>query len=86
MARELVEQAVQGKAARVSKSNKRKWEDHQRNTNKNILNNNRNRNNHQHKQQNRRAHHQQGPCPPTYGKCGRLGYQENDCRVRFPDA
>ncbi|GJQ99753.1 putative reverse transcriptase domain-containing protein, partial [Tanacetum coccineum] len=84
MARELVEQAVQGKAARVSKSNKRKWEDHQRNTNKNILNNNRNRNNHQHKQQNRRAHHQQGPCPPTYGKCGRLGYQEKDCRVRCP--
>ncbi|GJX14258.1 putative reverse transcriptase domain-containing protein [Tanacetum coccineum] len=31
MARELVEQAVQGKAARVSESNKRKWEDQQGN-------------------------------------------------------
>ncbi|GJX34917.1 putative reverse transcriptase domain-containing protein [Tanacetum coccineum] len=52
MARELVEQAVQGKAARVSESNKRKWEDHQRNTTNN--NNNQNRNNNHHQQQNRR--------------------------------
>ncbi|GJQ99754.1 putative reverse transcriptase domain-containing protein [Tanacetum coccineum] len=113
MARELVEQAVQGKAARVSESNKRKWEDHQRNTNNNNLNNNRNRNNHQHQQNRRqettrayvaaptegrtyaknlpwcqrcRAHHQQGPCPLKCGKCGRLGHQEKDYRVRFPDA
>ncbi|GJR69666.1 putative reverse transcriptase domain-containing protein [Tanacetum coccineum] len=50
MARELVEQAVQGRAARIGESNKRKWEDHQRNTN----NNNRNRNNNHHQQQNRR--------------------------------
>ncbi|GJS11313.1 putative reverse transcriptase domain-containing protein [Tanacetum coccineum] len=55
MARELVEQAVQGKAARVSESNKRKWEDHQRNTNNNNHHNNRNRNyNTHHQQQNRR--------------------------------
>ncbi|GKB95217.1 putative reverse transcriptase domain-containing protein [Tanacetum coccineum] len=53
MARELVEKAVQGKAARVSESNKRKWEDHQRNTNNNNPNNTQNHNNHQH-QQNRR--------------------------------
>ncbi|GKE58874.1 hypothetical protein Tco_1498059, partial [Tanacetum coccineum] len=32
------------------------------------------------------AHHQQGPCPLKYGKCGRLCHQEKDCRVRFPDA
>nr|GEU47482.1 hypothetical protein [Tanacetum cinerariifolium] len=31
MAHELVEQAVQGRAARISKSNKRKWEDQQGN-------------------------------------------------------
>ncbi|GKE14624.1 putative reverse transcriptase domain-containing protein [Tanacetum coccineum] len=32
-----------------------------------------------------RAHHQLGPCPPKYGKYGRLGHQEKDCQVRFPD-
>ncbi|GJV78878.1 hypothetical protein Tco_1514748 [Tanacetum coccineum] len=47
IARELIEQAIQGKATRIGKSNKRKWEDHQRN------NNNRNTNTH-HQQQNRR--------------------------------
>ncbi|GJW46093.1 hypothetical protein Tco_0077739 [Tanacetum coccineum] len=35
MARELVEQSVQGRAARISESNKRKWEDNQRNNNNN---------------------------------------------------
>ncbi|GJY58255.1 putative reverse transcriptase domain-containing protein [Tanacetum coccineum] len=59
MARELVEQAVQGRATRIGESNKRKWEDHQRNTNNNNPNNNnnnnnRNRNNNHHQQQNRR--------------------------------
>ncbi|GJR05460.1 putative reverse transcriptase domain-containing protein [Tanacetum coccineum] len=56
MARELVEQAVQGRAARIGESNKRKWEDHQRNTNNNNPNNNNNlnRNNNHHQQQNRR--------------------------------
>ncbi|GJV69075.1 hypothetical protein Tco_1484584, partial [Tanacetum coccineum] len=52
-ARELVEQVVQGKAARVSESNKRKWEDHQKN-NPNNNNKNQNRNNNHHQQQNRR--------------------------------
>ncbi|GJY41678.1 putative reverse transcriptase domain-containing protein [Tanacetum coccineum] len=53
MARELVEQAVQGRA--TSEINKRKWEDHQRNNNNNNNNNNnRNRNNNYHQQQNRR--------------------------------
>ncbi|GKE32535.1 putative reverse transcriptase domain-containing protein, partial [Tanacetum coccineum] len=56
MARELVEQAVQGRATRIGESNKRKWEDHQRNTNNNNPNNNNNhnRNNNYHQQQNKR--------------------------------
>ncbi|GJT39782.1 putative reverse transcriptase domain-containing protein [Tanacetum coccineum] len=62
MAYELVEQAVQGRATRIGESNKRKWEDHQRNTNTNNNNNsnpnnnnnNRNRNNNYHQQQNKR--------------------------------
>nr|GEX69018.1 hypothetical protein [Tanacetum cinerariifolium] len=53
MARELVEQVVQGRAARIGKSNKTKWEEHQRNTNNNNPNhhNNRNRNHNTHHQQ-----------------------------------
>ncbi|GJX21920.1 putative reverse transcriptase domain-containing protein [Tanacetum coccineum] len=62
MARELVEQSVQGRAVRIEESNKRKWEDNQRNNNNNNHNynnnhnnnNNRNRNNNHHQQQNRR--------------------------------
>ncbi|GJW29003.1 putative reverse transcriptase domain-containing protein [Tanacetum coccineum] len=56
MARKLVEQSVQGRAARIGESNKRKWEDNQRNNNNNNHNNNnnRNRNNNHHQQQNRR--------------------------------
>ncbi|GKB19111.1 hypothetical protein Tco_0853034 [Tanacetum coccineum] len=38
MACELVEKAVQGKAAGISKGNKRKWKDHQRNNNNNPNN------------------------------------------------
>nr|GEZ00014.1 hypothetical protein [Tanacetum cinerariifolium] len=58
LARELVEQAVQGKAARASESNKRRWEEHQRNhpnnnnNNPNNHNRNRNNNNTQYHQQN----------------------------------
>nr|GEU76342.1 putative reverse transcriptase domain-containing protein [Tanacetum cinerariifolium] len=60
LARELVEQLVQGKAARASESNKRRWKDHQRNhptnnnNNPNNHNRNRNNNNTQYHQQNRR--------------------------------
>ncbi|GJS80597.1 putative reverse transcriptase domain-containing protein [Tanacetum coccineum] len=46
MARELVEQSVQGKAARSAESGKRKWDDNRRN-NQGNNNNNRNRNNQQ---------------------------------------
>nr|GFC60967.1 hypothetical protein [Tanacetum cinerariifolium] len=57
--RELVEQAVQGKAARANENNKRRWEEHQRNhpnnNNPNNRNCNRNNNNNtQYHQQNRR--------------------------------
>ncbi|GJV72694.1 putative reverse transcriptase domain-containing protein [Tanacetum coccineum] len=38
MARELVEQAIQSKATRIRESNKRKWEDHQRNHNNRNIN------------------------------------------------
>ncbi|GJR39066.1 putative reverse transcriptase domain-containing protein [Tanacetum coccineum] len=53
MARELVEQSVQGRATRIGESNKRRWEDHQRNTTNNNPNNknNRNLNNNHHQQQ-----------------------------------
>nr|GFA20877.1 hypothetical protein [Tanacetum cinerariifolium] len=45
LAWELVEQAVQGKAARANENNKRRWEEHQRNhPNNNNNPNNRNRN------------------------------------------
>nr|GEU93376.1 hypothetical protein [Tanacetum cinerariifolium] len=100
MARELAEQAFQGKAARVSESNKRKWEDqHGKN---------------HHQQQNRRqetakayvtvlaegrgyarnlpwynrckAHHQPGLCPPRCSKCHKLGHKEEDCQTRIPAA
>nr|GEX93646.1 hypothetical protein [Tanacetum cinerariifolium] len=59
LARELVEQAVQGKAVRANENNKRRWEEHQRNhpnnNNPNNLNRNRNNNNNtQYHQQNRR--------------------------------
>ncbi|GJW21678.1 putative reverse transcriptase domain-containing protein [Tanacetum coccineum] len=59
MARELVEQAVQGKATRIGESNKRKWEDHQRNTNNNNNNNPNNNNNNNNHNQNNNYHQQQ---------------------------
>nr|GFC38773.1 hypothetical protein [Tanacetum cinerariifolium] len=55
MARELVEQDIQGKATRIGKRNKKKGEDHKRNISNNNNNNNRSRNNNnQHQQQNKR--------------------------------
>nr|GEX67840.1 hypothetical protein [Tanacetum cinerariifolium] len=59
LARELVEQAVQGKAARANENNKRRWEEHKRNHPNNNNPNNRNcnrsnNNNNQYHQQNKR--------------------------------
>ncbi|GJS78191.1 hypothetical protein Tco_0728072 [Tanacetum coccineum] len=76
MARELVKQAIQGRAARIGESNKRKWEDNQRNNNNNNHNynnhnnnNNRNRNNNHHQQQNRRQENVRAyAAAPTGGK------------------
>ncbi|GJZ64726.1 putative reverse transcriptase domain-containing protein, partial [Tanacetum coccineum] len=93
MARELVEQAIQGKAFRIGESNKRKWEDHQRNTNTNNNNpnnnnNNRNRNNNYHQQQNRRHETARAyVAAPTKNrgyaknlpKCGEKGHLKNKC-------
>nr|GEW15016.1 hypothetical protein [Tanacetum cinerariifolium] len=97
MARELVEQAVQGRAVKISESNKRKWEDQQGN-------------NH-HQQQNQRqeaakayvaapakgrgyagnlpwcnrckAHHLPSLYPPRCSNCHNLGHEEEDRRTRI---
>nr|GEZ39646.1 hypothetical protein [Tanacetum cinerariifolium] len=91
MARELVKQAVQGRATRIGESNKRKWEDHQRNTNNNNLNNNINNNNPPADGRgyagnlprcNRCNSPHNRQCPPKCQKCQRTGHQEKDCRVR----
>ncbi|GJW93877.1 hypothetical protein Tco_0173549 [Tanacetum coccineum] len=58
-ARELVEQSVQGRAARIGETNKRKWEDNQRNTNNNNHNYNNNHNNNHNRNQNNNYHQQQ---------------------------
>ncbi|GJV22102.1 putative reverse transcriptase domain-containing protein [Tanacetum coccineum] len=58
-ARARVEQSVQGKAARISESNKRKWEDNQRNTNNNNHNYNNNHNNNQNRNRNNNYPQQQ---------------------------
>nr|GEW63613.1 putative reverse transcriptase domain-containing protein [Tanacetum cinerariifolium] len=73
LARELVEQAVQGKAARANENNKRSWEEHQRNhpsnNNNNPNNRNRNNNNNQYHQQNRRQETARAyAVPPAEGK------------------
>ncbi|GJY17038.1 putative reverse transcriptase domain-containing protein, partial [Tanacetum coccineum] len=65
MARALVEQSVQGKAARISESNKRKWEDNQRNTNNNNHNYNNNHNNNHNRNRNNNHHQQQNRRPET---------------------
>nr|GEY18169.1 putative reverse transcriptase domain-containing protein [Tanacetum cinerariifolium] len=74
LARELVEQAVQGKVARANENNKRRWEENQRNhpnnnNNPNNHNRNRNNNNNQHRQQNRRQETARAyAAAPTEGK------------------
>ncbi|GKE18396.1 putative reverse transcriptase domain-containing protein [Tanacetum coccineum] len=66
MARELVEQAIQAKATRIGESNKRKWENHQKN------NNNRHINTHHH-QHYRRQEVVIAYAPPADGR----GYTRN---------
>ncbi|GKA79334.1 putative reverse transcriptase domain-containing protein [Tanacetum coccineum] len=75
LVRELVEQAVQGKAARVNESNKRKWEDHQKNSpnNNNPNNYNRNNNNQRHQHNRRQETGRAYAATPTKGK----GYNGN---------
>ncbi|GJR14338.1 hypothetical protein Tco_0796990 [Tanacetum coccineum] len=65
MARELVEQSVQGRAARIGESNERKWEDNQRNNNNNNHNYNNNHNNNNNRNQNNNHHQQQNRRPET---------------------
>nr|GEX40872.1 putative reverse transcriptase domain-containing protein [Tanacetum cinerariifolium] len=85
MARELVEQAVQGRATRIGESNKRKWEDHQRNTNNNNPNknnnNNRNRKNNHHQQQNRMQETARAYVAAQL-RVGVMRGTYQDCRVR----
>ncbi|GKB47897.1 putative reverse transcriptase domain-containing protein, partial [Tanacetum coccineum] len=85
MSHELVEQAVQGKATRIGDSNKRKWEDHQRNTNNNNPNNNNNhnRNNNYHQQQNRRQETAKGYAAAPTENRGYAGNQPKCNRCNF---
>ncbi|GJQ97305.1 putative reverse transcriptase domain-containing protein [Tanacetum coccineum] len=85
MAHELVKQVVQGRATRIGESNKKKWEDHQRNTNNSNPNNNnnRNRNKTHHEQQNRR---QETAKAYAAAPAGGRGYAGNLPRVSVPGA
>nr|GEZ45521.1 hypothetical protein [Tanacetum cinerariifolium] len=67
MAHVLVQQAIQAKATRIGESNKRKWEDHQRNNNNHI-----NNTHHQH-QTKRQEAAKAYVAPPAKGK----GYAGN---------
>ncbi|GKA99960.1 putative reverse transcriptase domain-containing protein [Tanacetum coccineum] len=76
MARELIEQAIQAKATRISESNKRKWEDHQRDNNNNpggkvYLRNL--------PLCNKCKIHHHDQCSVKCKKCKRIGHQTKDC-------
>ncbi|GJV20210.1 putative reverse transcriptase domain-containing protein [Tanacetum coccineum] len=85
MARELLEQAIQGKATRIGESNKRKWRQKAakayvvapaegRGYDRNLT------------WCNRCNSHHNGQCPTKCQRCHRAGHQEKDCRVRILDA
>nr|GEX75916.1 hypothetical protein [Tanacetum cinerariifolium] len=80
MARELVEQAVQGRATRIGESNKRKRQETARTyaaapaEGRGYAGNL--------PRCNRCNSHHNGQCPPKCRKCQRTGHQEKDCRVR----
>nr|GEW83257.1 hypothetical protein [Tanacetum cinerariifolium] len=80
MARELVEQAVQGRATRIGESNKRKRQETARANaaapaeGRGYVGNL--------PRCNRCNSHHNGQCPPKCQKCQRTGHQEKDCRVR----
>ncbi|GJT00952.1 putative reverse transcriptase domain-containing protein [Tanacetum coccineum] len=76
MAREQVEQAVQGRATRIGKSNKRKAYAVAPTENKGYTRNL--------PRCNHCNSHHNGQCPPKCQKCQRTGHQEKDCRVRVP--
>ncbi|GKC54477.1 putative reverse transcriptase domain-containing protein [Tanacetum coccineum] len=73
MARELVEQAIQGKAARETARAYAAAPAEGRGYNGNLPWCYR-----------CKVHHHQGLCPPKCGRCNKLGYQEKDCQVRIP--
>ncbi|GJZ20784.1 putative reverse transcriptase domain-containing protein [Tanacetum coccineum] len=83
MARELVEQAVQGRAARISESNKRKQETARAYVAALAKNmgyaGNLPKCNHFNSHHNRQ-------CPSKCRRCQRTGHQENDCRAMVPGA
>nr|GEV61461.1 hypothetical protein [Tanacetum cinerariifolium] len=75
MERELVEQAVQGKANRRQETGRAyvATTTKGRGYNRNLPWCHR-----------CKAHHQKGPCPPKCSRYNKLGHQEKDCRVRIP--
>nr|GEX00893.1 putative reverse transcriptase domain-containing protein [Tanacetum cinerariifolium] len=89
LVRELVEQAVKGKAARANENNKRRLEEHQRNHPKNNNPNNRNHNrnnnnNNQYHQQNRRQETARAyAAAPAEGKTY-AGNLPKYCKTRLP--
>nr|GEZ41498.1 hypothetical protein [Tanacetum cinerariifolium] len=84
LAQELVEQAIQGKAARENKSNKRIWRQETARTYAAALAEGKAYAGTLPKSNRCNLHHN-GQCPPKCRRCQKLGHQEADCKVRLPD-